>query len=132
MSHFTTIKTKIKDKKCLVEALQNLNYVVRENVPILGYQGHWHQGEVVVKTETGFDVGFVKEKGGNYTMVADWYGAARAVQRSEREFLQAVQKEYATQKVIRTVTQKGYRVQSRVITETGEIKLVVVKRGWSL
>jgi hypothetical protein len=104
---------------------------VKENVAILGYRGRQRQGNVVVKTGKDYDVGFVKIKDGTYDMVADWYGATRAIQRSQHEFLQAVQKEYATQKVVRAITQKGYRVQSRKITETGEIKLVAVKRGWT-
>ncbi len=130
ISHFTTIKTKITDKECLIEALQNLNYVVKENVPIRGYSGRKRQGDVVVKTGQSYDVGFIKNSEG-FSLVADWYGATRAVQRSQQDFLQVVQKEYATQKVVKAVTQKGYRVQSRRITKTGEIKLVVVNRGWS-
>lgn len=119
------------DKNCLIEALQNLNYIIKENVPILGYRGRKRKGDIVVKTGRKYDVGFVRESDGTYNMVADWYGAARAVQRSQQDFLQIVQKEYATVKVVRAVTQKGYRVQSRMIMETGELKLVVVKRGWN-
>ncbi len=130
ISHFTTIKTKITDKECLIEALQNLNYVVKENVPIRGYSGRKRHGDVVVKTGQSYDVGFIKNTD-SFSLVADWYGATRAVQRSQQDFLQVVQKEYATQKVVNAVTQKGYRIQSRRTTKTGEIKLVVVNRGWS-
>ena len=130
ISHFTTIKTKITDKECLIEALQKLNYIVKENIPIRGYSGIKRHGDVVVQTGTSYDVGFIKKPDG-FSLVADWYGATRAVQRSQQDFLQVVQKEYATQKVVKAITQKGYRIQSRRTTETGEIKLVVVNRGWS-
>ena len=130
MSHFTKIKTKIINKECLIEALQNLDFVVKENVAIIGYRGRKSKGDVVIKTNKAYDVGFVKETDGTYQMVADWYGAARAVQRSQHQFLSDVQKEYATVRVINEVKRKGYRVQSRRVTETGEIKLLVVKRGY--
>ena len=31
MSHFTKIKTKIMDKECLIEALHNLEYPIKES-----------------------------------------------------------------------------------------------------
>lgn len=130
MSHFTIIKTKIKDRECLIESLLNLNYIVRENVPVLGYSGRKTHGDVVVKTGKPYDVGFNRDPENIYQMVADWYGARRAIGRSEFEFLGEVQQEYSTNKVIRSVKAKGYSVQSRRETETGEIQLVVVKRGW--
>lgn len=130
MSHFTTIKTKIKDKESLIEALLNLHYIVKENVPILGYRGQKTHGEIVVKTGQQYDVGFNRNPEEIFQMVADWYGARRAVGKSEREFLDEVQQEYSTVKVIKSVTARGYQVQSRNISETGEIQLVAVKRGW--
>ncbi len=130
MSHFTIIKTQIKDRECLIEALLNLNYVVKENVPILGYAGRKTRGDVVVKTGKQYDVGFNRCPEEIYQMVADWYGARRAVGRSESEFLGEVQREYSTIKVIRSVKAKGYSIQSRTEAETGEIHLVAVKRGW--
>lgn len=131
MSHFTTIKTKILDKTCLIEALQNNNFNVQENVSILGYRGRKKTGEVVIKTGKNYDVGFVKSTDGSYEMVADWYGAARAVGNTPNKFLNEIQREYATQKIINAIRKRGYRLQSRKNTETGEIKLLVVKRGGS-
>jgi hypothetical protein len=68
MSHFTKIRTKITDRKSLIEALQNLNYNVEENVSIIGYQGAHQLGDVVVKTSGGYDIGFVKNSDQIYEM----------------------------------------------------------------
>ena len=130
LSHFTTIKTIIKDRQCLIEALLNLNYIVKENVPILGYRGRKTQGDIVVKTGKQYDVGFNRNPEKIYQMVADWYGARGAIGQSESEFLSNITQEYSTLKVIRSVTNKGYKVQSRRITDTGEIQLVAVRREW--
>jgi hypothetical protein len=126
LSHFTTIRAKIVDKECLIEALRKLysDFSVHENVPIKGYRGRKRQGDVVLKTHRAYDVGFIKDPSGTYLCVADWYGAARAVNRNHKQFLNNLQKEYAVSKVIKTVTKKGFRVQSRMTSQTGEIKLV--------
>ena len=130
MSHFTTIKTKIKDRKCLIEALLNLNYIVKENVPILGYSGRKIHGDIVVKSGKQYDVGFNRNQEKIYQMVADWYGARRAIGLSESEFLSRITQEYSTLKVIQSVKNKGYKVQSKKLTDTGEIQLVAVRREW--
>ena len=136
MSHFTTIKTKIQDKECLIEALRKVTTgfsQIVENIPIKGYQGRRRQGDVVVKTGKAFDVGFIKGKDGSYQMVADWWGIRRdgVLKGNHQEFLNDVQKEYTVSKVIKTVSKRGFRVQSQRVTPTGEIKLLVVKRGWT-
>jgi hypothetical protein len=136
VSHFTTIKTKIKDKECLIEALRKINTgssQIEENASIKGYRGRRRNGDVVVKTGRSFDVGFIKESDGSYQMVADWWGVRRdgMLKGNHLDFLNDVQKEYTVSKVIKTVTKRGFRVQSQRVTPTGEIKLLVAKRGWT-
>jgi hypothetical protein len=136
VSHFTTIKTKINDKECLIEALRKIDTgssQIEENAPIKGYRGQRRNGDVVVKTGRSFDVGFIKESDGSYQMVADWWGVRRdgMLKGNHLDFLNDVQKEYTVSKVIKTVAKRGFRVQSQRVTPTGEIKLLVVKRGWT-
>ncbi len=131
MSHFTKIKTVLKDKECLLESLKNLDYKVEVNTSIKGYQGKTTHGDIVIKTNSSYDVGFVKNATDTYDIVADWYGARRAIGKSKKVFTEEVQKEYTINKTIKTVRKKGYRIQSRKnIAETEEVKLIVVKRGW--
>jgi hypothetical protein len=77
-----------------------------------------------------FDVGFIKAKDSSYQILADWYGAEAAIGKNRRVFANEVQKEYAVTKVLTELRKKGYRIRSRYINEVGEIKLLVVKRGW--
>jgi len=131
MSHFTKIKTKIIDLECLKESLLELNYNIKENSLIQGYRGRTRKGDLVISTGKGYDVGFIKSEGKSYDIVADWYGATKAIGTDQVTFLNNVVKEYSTQKILKEIKQKGYRLRSRRVTETGEIKLVVVKRTWS-
>ena len=61
MSHFTKLKTKILDKNCLLKALKNLNYVFEENSTIRGYNSRTRKGDIVIKTNGYYDVGFVRK-----------------------------------------------------------------------
>jgi hypothetical protein len=130
MSHFTKLKTKITDKACLLKALGNLDYSVEENSNIRGYNGRIRKGEIVIKTNGNFDIGFNKSThDDSYHILADWYGAAAAIRKNRREFVNELQKEYSVTKVLHELRKKGYRIKSRYIKDTGEIKLLVVKRG---
>jgi hypothetical protein len=131
MSHFTKLKTKITDKVHLLKALKNLQYTVEENSIIRGYNRRTRKGDIVVKTQGSFDVGFVKGQNSTYEIVADWYGAASAIGKTKRQFANEVQKEYAVTKVLHELRKKGFRIRSRFVNDTGEIKLLVVKQGWT-
>jgi len=131
MSHFTKLKTKILDKNCLLKALRNLNYVFEENSTIRGYNRRTRKCNIVIKTSGEYDIGFVRKTNDKpFQILADWYGAAQAIGCNRRAFMNKVQKEYATTKVLHELRKKGYRIKSRSISDTGEIKLLVVKRGF--
>ena len=131
MSHFTRLKTKITDRECLLKTLKNLNYNFEENSSIRGYNRRTRKADVVIKTHGEFDVGFVrKSSDDSFQILADWYGAAQSVGCARKEFVDKVQREYATTKVLHELRKKGYRIKSRSVNDTGEIKLLVVKRGF--
>jgi predicted DNA-binding WGR domain protein len=131
MSHFTKLKTKIIDKECLLKALKNLNYAIEENSLIRGYNRRTRKGDIVIKANGDFDVGFVKDSTDEpFQVLADWYGAAQSIGSTRKEFINSVQREYATTKVLHELRKKGYRIKSRSINDAGEIKLLVVKRGY--
>jgi non-homologous end joining protein Ku len=48
MSHFTTIKTQIKNGVILNQVLQELGYQVETNTNVRGYQGNKTQAEYVI------------------------------------------------------------------------------------
>ena len=57
MSHFSTIKTKIKDKEILVQALLLLQYNVQEDQELINPINHQHE-KVKVDVSIGNDIGF--------------------------------------------------------------------------
>ena len=57
MSHFSTIKTKIKNKPELIEALQLLQYDVQEDQELINPINHQHE-KVKVDVSIGNDILF--------------------------------------------------------------------------
>jgi hypothetical protein len=81
MSHFSSIKTAIKDKECLVSALKELNFqllIHEANEPLQGYYGdsQGYSAEIVIPArtiQTRSDVGFRRTESGEYELVQDLY-----------------------------------------------------------
>ena len=73
MSHFSTIKTKLKNKPILQEALEILQYDVKQDqeLKVTGAHGIGHE-TVEAELAIGTDVGFrMNPMTGEYELVAD-------------------------------------------------------------
>tara|TARA_B100000287_G_C20319087_1_gene657067 strand:+ start:333 stop:710 length:378 start_codon:yes stop_codon:yes gene_type:complete len=124
MSHFSTIKTKLKDKDVLIKALNTLNYAVQENVLLENPSDHQHEQWQVEVAVTRY-VGFRRAKDGTLHLVAelDAWEEPFPIER----FLQKVNQAYAREMVVETVQQKGYSVVSEQKSVDNTIELVVEK-----
>ena len=67
MSHFSTVKTKIKHKPQLIEALELLQYDVQENLELINPLDHQHE-KVKVDVSIGNDIGFRLNQEGVYEL----------------------------------------------------------------
>ncbi|MBC8231069.1 DUF1257 domain-containing protein [bacterium] len=80
MSHFSRLRTKIKDKDTLLNCLKELGYQVQLGGSIQGFQGR-RDVEVAVRLREGYDIGFVRGASGTYDIIADWWGVKGTTQR---------------------------------------------------
>ena len=124
MSHFSSIKTAIKDKECLVSALTELNFqllIHEENKPIQGYYGgsQGYSAEVVIPASTintRSDVGFRRTESGEYELVQDLYETPNHHQFGRRFLQEKVMPIYGSHLVRKiAIAQYGENVE---ITET--------------
>ncbi len=138
MSHFTCIKTELKDKEVLVEALELLGEM--PNVPYTGY-GH-HEGTSVVelvitnpeyaevhpKVEVdiaiGGDIGFnFNEETGSFEFYSDHATWDKDI--PVERFLEKVTQQYARMMVHRTVREQGFEVAEEWEMDDNSIELTV-------
>lgn len=130
MSHFTILKTVLRDRETLSEALRHLHHQFRvgENLSVRGYQGRTEPAEIVVETGCAYDIGFRREADQSYGVVADWdYGIARQAQpRFRRDaFLQELNQAYARCGLVQQAKEHGYIIEGERVLASGEIELVI-------
>lgn len=129
MSHFTTVKTVIRDQVLLCEALRGLHYRFQEGERVLirGYQGNTAHGQVVVDTASAYDIGFQRQSDETFAVCADWWGVNNNTQVRQEEFLRQVNRTYAHLTVRQQVVQQGYIIEEERILPSGEIQLIVAE-----
>lgn len=123
MSHFSQIKTQIRNLESLQSALTDLGINWKAGPhPVRGYQGQTQTAEVVVEQDNGYDIGFAWN-GDQYNLVADlqYWQQPLTVDR----FLSQVTQNYALNVVTQTSAQQGFQVSEHVKQADGSIRLVV-------
>ncbi len=127
MSHFSTIKTKIKHKPELQEALEILQYEVKQDqeLYVTGTHGIGHEtveAEVAIGTDIGFRMNQVT---GEYELVADLETWNQPV--PVERFIDKVTQQYARISVRNTVKELGFEVEEEWEMNDNSIELTVTR-----
>ncbi len=127
MSHFSNIKTQIRNLTSLKSALTDLGIEWKEGPsPVRGYQGQTRNADVVVAQENNYDIGF-SWNGREYELVADLQYWQQPL--TVEGFLRQVTQKYAYHTVIDETTKQGFQVAEQQKNADGSIRLVVQR--WS-
>ena len=111
MSHFSTIKTRIKHKPQLIEALELLQYDVQENTELINPLDHQHK-KVKVDVSIGDDIGFRLNNNGEYELVADIQTWKDPV--PPKRFVEKVTQQYARMTVHNQVKELGFLLRVKM------------------
>ena len=133
MSHFTSVKTKIRDLICLKRALDDLAYTYDEAtdeqlVTGRGYQGETTEAVLSIRASKTYDIGVKATQDGTFEFVADWWGVETTRGVGEEEFIKKLTQRYSYHKVMEEIRKKGYTLEEEV-SEDDTIQLRV--RTWS-
>ncbi|MER3433434.1 MAG: hypothetical protein C4288_08380 [Leptolyngbya sp. ERB_1_1] len=127
MSHFSQIKTQIRNLTSLQSALSDLGMDWKSGpCDVRGYRGQTQSAEVVIEQNNGYDVGFAWN-GHEYELVADlqYWNLDNSVDR----FLSKVTQRYAYHTIVNESAQKGFQVSEQQKNEDGSLRLVLQR--WS-
>ena len=124
MSHFSTIRTKIKSKPELIEALQLLQYDVQEDQELINPINHQHE-KVKVDVSIGNDIGFRLNNNGEYELVADIQTWKDPV--PPQRFVEKVTQQYARMTVHNQIKEMGFKVEEEWEMDDNSIELVVTR-----
>ena len=123
MSHFSQIKTKIRDLDILECALNDLGIgSERGDMQVRGYQGQTQAASLIVSQTNGYDVGF-QWTGDAYQLVADFQYWQQPW--TVESFLEKVNHRYAYQTIVSESAKKGFEVVEQTNEEDGTVKLVL-------
>ena len=127
MSHFSNIKTKIRNLDSLKSALNDLNIDWKNGPGIVrGYQGQTHKADVVVEQANDYDFGF-SWNGSEYELVADLQYWKQPL--TVEGFLRQVTQRYAYHTVVNETANQGFSITEQEKNQDGSIRLVVQR--WS-
>lgn len=127
MSHFSTIKTQIRNLTSLKSALDDLEVDWKTGPrSVRGYQGQTRNAEVVLEQENNYDIGF-SWNGKEYELVADLQYWQQPL--SVEGFLRRVTQRYAYHTVVEESNKQGFELAQQQKIEDGSIRLVLQR--WS-
>ena len=127
MSHFSTIKTELRDRQTLLEALEDLGHGTRQgSLMVRGYRGQTVEAQLAVAQANGADIGFrLNPETGSYELVTDLdlWNQAVPVER----FLAQLNQRYALRSILAATAEEGFQVSEQAQQQDGSIELVVTR-----
>ena len=124
MSHFSTIKTKIKNKPELIEALQLLQYDVQEDQELINPIDHQHE-KVKVDVSIGGDIGFRLNSDGEYELVADIQTWNQPI--PPERLIEKVTQQYARVTIHNTIKEQGFQVAEEWEMDDNSIEITATR-----
>jgi hypothetical protein len=126
MSHFTTIKTQVKDINALRSACTEMGLPLLQNADARGYANQSRKGEYVIKLKGPYDIALSRNEDGTYGLTTDWWDGhvEKEVGPNFGKLLQL----YGVHKTTIEARKKGHLVHRRQ-QSNGTIKLVIATAG---
>lgn len=129
MSTGSIVGLELRCLATLINSIIDLGVEYRELTSIRTQDGKIHQVDLVVKDENGKDIGFKKEKNGEYNIIADTSGLNSSQLKRQEEFIKKIRQKYAYKKVITELKNQGYVIAEEQKVQNNTIRLVA--RKWS-
>ena len=127
MSHFSTIKTQLREAEPLIKALSQLGYEInQEEKFVKGYKGQFTAVDISMDLPSETKVGFKWDNNSNaYELVTDLdlWKFNLPVER----FISKVTQMYAYQTIISKTVDEGYQIVEEKNQNDGSIELVLTK-----
>ena len=127
MSHFSTVKTELRQLEPLVQALEDLGYFPEQGErPVRGYRGQTVTADLAVAMQEGGDLGFRwNAQTGAYELVTDLDLWKQTI--PIERFLAKLTQRYAFNTVLTATSNEGFQVSEQRVTQDGSIELVVTR-----
>ena len=122
MSHFTEIRTQIRDIAALQAACQELGFPLLDKAVARGYGDQVRQGDHVIRLKGPYDIAVNRQEDGTYGLTTDWWGGH--VEKEVGSGFGRLLQLYGVHKTRLEARHKGYTVK-RITLADGAIKLTI-------
>jgi hypothetical protein len=124
MSHFSTVKTELRDRTALVAALRDLGHDPSDREqPVRGYRGQTVLADLAVACPEGSELGFRWNASSSYELVTDLDLWKQPI--PVERFLAKLTQQYALRSILAASQEEGYQVMEQRQGADGSIELVV-------
>ncbi|MBN2444852.1 MAG: DUF1257 domain-containing protein [Spirochaetales bacterium] len=132
MSHFTKVKTRIKNFIRLKDILKTCEYTYEEasehnTISIKGWNKETTEVLLKIKTGGSYDIGVVQNEKGLYEFVADWWGVETTAGITQEDFMNKITQQYAYSTIREKMNKKGYDVVTEEVDNKQNIRIVLRK-----
>ena len=125
MSHFSKVKTKIKNKPALIKALMLDGHPVDINRELVNPIGHNHE-KLRCEVTIGDDIGFVWNKQNlSYELVTDIQTWNHSI--PVARFIEKITQLYCIQLLTATAKSEGFEVESQIVNNNNAVELTVTR-----
>lgn len=127
MSHFSTVKTELRQLEPLVQALNDLGYAPEQGQrSVRGYRGQTVTADLAVAMQDGGDLGFRwNAESAAYELVTDLDLWKQTI--PVERFLAKLTQRYAFNTVLAASSREGFEVAEQSTAQDGSIELVVTR-----
>ena len=127
MSHFSTVKTELRQLEPLVQALNDLGYAPEQGQrSVRGYRGQTVTADLAVSMQDGGDLGFRwNAESAAYELVTDLDLWKQTI--PVERFLAKLTQRYAFNTVLAASSREGFEVAEQSTAQDGSIELVVTR-----
>ena len=134
MSHFSTVKTELRDRTALIDALRDLGHTPSEGErPVRGYRGQTVVADLTIAAgdagsagSQASDSGFRWDAAsGSYELVTDLDLWNRPI--PVERFLSKLTQQYALRSILAASASEGFKVSEQRQALDGSIELVVTR-----
>ena len=127
MSHWTTVKTKIKSLEHLGQAAKELGLVLHQGTGVVARGYGSNERKCAAKIVGGattknwrYDIAIDKGKDGNYALTTDWYDGKKEIVGQD---FKKLKQQYTLAASMDAIRKKGWTAQKRILKD-GTIQLV--------
>jgi hypothetical protein len=128
MSHFTTVKTEIKDIEALRDACRELGVDLEPNAEARGYATARMRADHVIRLKGPYDIAVSGRDSKGYTLTTDWWQGH--VEKEVGPQFGRLTQLYAVHKTMREARKRGHLVTRRK-EKNGAVRLVIQGGGWA-